>query len=120
MIARYNRLSFIWGIPGIVLQFVGLAIVIAVQPPKGRMVSSEPFRDSVAHAIWCLGFVALLAGFAYYAKAKGRSAWWCLFAFLSLIGLIVLGCLKDRGKCEEAETADEETSELSSPPPAVN
>jgi hypothetical protein len=43
-----------------------------------------------------VGTALLLAGFAYYAKAKGRHPLWCLFAFLGLIGLIVLACLKDR------------------------
>ena len=54
-------------------------------------------------AISLLGTVLLLEGFAYYAKAKGRNPAWCLMAFLSIIGLIVLACLKDRtdGPVEE-------------------
>ena len=42
------------------------------------------------------GTVLLLVGLAYYAKAKDRSAAWCLFAFLGIIGIIILACLKDK------------------------
>ncbi len=48
-----------------------------------------------------LGTIALLIGLAYYARAKGRSSWWCLFAFLSIIGLLVLACLKDHTSSEK-------------------
>jgi len=81
---RYNRISLAWGIPGILLQVVGLGI-------------EQPL-------VMVLGTVLLVVGLAYYAKAKGRSAAWCLMAVLSLIGLIVLACLKDRAK--EGESAD--------------
>ena len=39
-----------------------------------------------------------MSGLAYCAKAKGRSAKWCLMGLLSLIGLIVLACLEDLEK----------------------
>jgi len=45
-----------------------------------------------------LGTVLFIIGLCYYAKAKGRSGWWGLMGFLSLIGLIVLACLKDYNK----------------------
>ena len=53
-----------------------------------------------------LGTLFLLVGLAYYARAKGRSPWWCLFAFLSLIGLIVLACLEDRTWCSKVIKRD--------------
>jgi hypothetical protein len=81
---RYNRISLAWGISGILLQVVGLGI-------------EQPL-------VTLLGTVLLVVGLAYYAKAKGRSAAWCLMGFLSIIGLIVLVCLKDRSK--EGESAD--------------
>jgi hypothetical protein len=65
--------SLAWGIPGIVLQSAG------VEQP----------------ALLLLGTVMLIIGFCYYAKAKGRSSAWYLMGFLSIIGLIILGCLKD-------------------------
>ena len=43
----------------------------------------------------------VLVGFAYYAKAKGRNPLWCLAAFLSLIGLIILALLKDESGVDE-------------------
>ena len=76
MIAKYYNVSLALGIPGIVLQLAGgFALGFLVQ---------------------LLGTALLIAGFAYYAKAKGRNSAWCLLAFLSIIGLIVLACLKDR------------------------
>ena len=87
MIARYNRLSFVWGIPGLILQIVGNVVAQGALGP-----STAPLGLLVA----LIGTGLLLVGLAYYAVAKGRHPAWCLFAFLSIIGLIVLACLKDK------------------------
>lgn len=84
MIARYNNISLILGIPGIIIQAAG----IFTQRPL----------------VTIIGTLVLLGGFAYYALAKGRSPVWCLAAFFGLIGLIILALLKDRapgGKLSE-------------------
>lgn len=78
MIKKYNTISLAWGIPGLVLQIAGNVI-------------GQPL-------VVLVGTVFLMVGLAYYAKAKGRSPAWCLMGFLSLIGLIVLACLKDLEK----------------------
>lgn len=78
MIKKYNNVSLLVGVPGLILQAMGNI--------KGQPV------------ILLAGSILLLIGFAYYAKAKGRHPAWCLMALLSLIGLIVLGCLKDLHK----------------------
>ncbi len=85
MIKKYNDVSLATGIPGLVIQVIGY---IANQP-----------------IIIIIGTILLLFGFAYYAKAKGRHPAWCLMAFLSLIGLIVLGLLKDYAKETTGEIA---------------
>ena len=72
---KYNNISLICGIPGIVLQGAGI-------------INEQP-------ELLLLGTVLLLIGYGYYAKAKGRNFAWCLMGFLSIIGLIILGCLKD-------------------------
>lgn len=83
MIARYNNLSLALGAPGIVLQIAG------------RLLMESPEREGMGIAIGLLGTALLLVGLAFYSKAKGRHPAWCLMAFLSIIGLIVLACLKD-------------------------
>ena len=83
MIAKFNNISLAIGIPGFILQTVGAGI---------RVAGVLDFW----FLVYLLGTILLLAGLAYYAKAKGRSPAWCLFAFLSFIGLIVLFCLKDK------------------------
>jgi hypothetical protein len=85
MIKEWNQKSFYFGIPGIILQIAGR-----------MMMNSEGGKPSLGLLIALAGTGLLLAGFAYYAKAKGRHPAWCLMAFLSIIGLIVLACLKDR------------------------
>ena len=80
MISRYNNISLATGVPGIALQIVG------------RLQESLP--------VIMLGTGLLLIGFAYYAKAKGRNPAWCLAAFLSIIGLVILACLKDLSHSE--------------------
>ncbi len=77
MIKKYNNISLAWGIPGLVIQTAGFLL-----------------QDN--WEMW-LGTLLFVVGLAYYAKAKGRHPAWCLMAFLSLIGMIVLGCLKDYG-----------------------
>ena len=74
----YNNISLGLGAPGIVLQIWGNII--------GRPI------------MLILGTILLMIGLAYYAMAKGRNPAWCLMGFLSIIGLIVLGCLKDLEK----------------------
>ena len=83
MIQRYNSISLATGIPGLVLQIAGNVMI------RGQ-------GESAGMPVALIGTVLLMVGLAYYAKAKGRNPAWCLMAFLSLIGLIVLACLKDR------------------------
>lgn len=82
MIAKYNNVSLSLGAPGLILQVVG-NVLGASNPGLGGLL--------------ILGGTGLLiAGLAYYAIAKGRSGWWGLCGLLSIIGLIILACLKDR------------------------
>ena len=90
MIKEYNRKSFYFGIPGIILQFAGNIM----RDPIG-----EPTATGILISL--VGTALLITGFVFYAKAKGRHAAWSLMAFLSLIGLIVLACLKDKSATEE-------------------
>ena len=76
MIANYNNLSFVVGVPGIILQILG-----ALTPGPGLEL---------------LGTVLLTLGLAYYAMAKGRSPAWCLLGLLSIIGIVLLACLDDK------------------------
>lgn len=96
MIAKYNNISLTCGIPGIILQIAGRLI--------GQPV------------VIIAGTVLLMVGLAYYAKAKGRSPAWCLMGFLSLVGLIVLACLKDCSKNCEQTDEDRLADSLRSPP----
>jgi Ca2+/Na+ antiporter len=87
MIQEYNRKSFYFGIPGIILQL------------SGRIMANEiPKNENLGAVYIFVGTVLLLVGLLYYAKAKGRHPAWCLMAFLSFIGLIVLACLKDKSE----------------------
>jgi hypothetical protein len=92
MIAEYNTKSFVFGIPGIVLQTGGFFIHNAegVMTPMGFIIA-------------LCGTMLLLVGFIFYAKAKGRNPAWCLFGLLSIIGLIVLACLKDKSVPQASE-----------------
>ena len=78
MIKRYNNISLAWGIPSLILQV-------------GGQMAGEP-------AVAILGTVLLIIALAYYAKAKGYYPAWGLLGFLSIIGWIILGLMKDRAK----------------------
>ena len=89
MIQRHNRLSLALGIPGIALHLASIWLP-ALFGLKGAIASA------LLIVTFLLGTALLLAGLIFYAKAKGRSAWWSLFAILGIIGLVVLACLKDK------------------------
>jgi hypothetical protein len=92
MIKECNRKSFYWGIPGIILQC------------GGRNMANEIPKNANLGAIYLfVGTFLLMMGLSYYAKAKGRHPAWCLMAFLSIIGIIVLACLKDKTATENTD-----------------
>jgi len=82
MIKKFNNISLLVGIPGLILQIAGHMMRNAKQ-------------EGIGVLLLVVGTAMLLVGMVYYAKAKGRNPAWCLLAFLSFIGLIVLACLKD-------------------------
>ena len=88
MIARYNHISLLLGVPGICFEI------------GGRVATMLPNSSGATQALGLLamlvGTALLLAGFAYYAKAIGRHPAWCRTAWWSILGLIVLACLKDK------------------------
>lgn len=92
MIKRYNDISFLYGIPGVLLQIAG--------PPLSRLNSTanrvDPLMFGLGLAVVSVGTLLLVVGFAYYAKAKGHHPAWGIVALLSCVGLFVLAMLPDR------------------------
>jgi Ca2+/Na+ antiporter len=99
MIRSYARKSNI----GVVVFLVGIAVAIVA-------TNNHPHEN-----IWDnnlvlaeVGVIAAIGGWFYglwaYVRAKGRSDAWVLMAFLSVVGLIVLLCLKDKQKEGTAAT----------------
>ena len=86
MIAKHNRTSLLYGIPGALLQFPGPFLTEYCWP------EIELLPKLVAGA----GSILLLIGLSFYARAKNRSPGWCLLAFLSWFGILVLALLEDR------------------------
>jgi hypothetical protein len=97
MIAQYNRRSFVFGIPGFVLQVAGTF----QRTPDGLMTLPGA-------GLTLLGTGLLLVGLAYCAKAKGQHPAWCLLAFLSIIGLIALAILKDKAGSTQSDGEEHE------------
>jgi len=95
MDSRLNRISLLWGVPGIVGQIMGNIIMGAAQEAITALFG-------LAMLLGCT--VSLLIGLAYYAKAKGHSPWWGLMGLLSCIGILVLAVLPDRLRPELTET----------------
>ena len=85
MITRYNNISLALGAPGLILQIAGRVLAL----------TTEIGGSGLGSLLSLIGTALLIAGLSYYAIAKGRSGWWGLCGFLSLIGLIILSMLKD-------------------------
>jgi apolipoprotein N-acyltransferase len=88
MIARYNRLSFAYGVPGIAMQIAGCFMSGLGQGDVGLF----------GVVFLMFGILSLMIGLAYYAKAKGQSWAWCAAAFLSILGLLLLLLLEDKSQ----------------------
>ena len=88
MIKHYNNKSFLYFIPGMIMQVAG----IVLQGPK----DAPGEHQGLALILLLVGTVLAFIGFGYYAKAKGRSMAWGLCGFLSLVGLVILALLKDK------------------------
>jgi hypothetical protein len=106
VIPQYNTKSLLYGVPGLLLQ-IGCNIP-GILAANGHS-SASWFLELCAIGEW-VGTGLLIAGFCYYAKAKGRSGAWGLVAFLSCIGLIILVCLEDKTKNKDGSP---------SPPPTA-
>jgi hypothetical protein len=92
MIARYNKISLVWGGPGALLQLVGwtYALILASDRREPGIVNMVIVWTALS-----VGTVLWTIGLAYYAMAKGKHPAWCIMGFFCLPGLIVLACLPD-------------------------
>ncbi len=88
MIKKYNRLGLLFGISGICLHLFAVIPVI-------MLVTRPAVGEIVAAAMFLAGTALLFTGLVYYAKSKGRSGALALLGLLDLLGIIILGCLKD-------------------------
>jgi hypothetical protein len=96
MIAKYNRKSLAFGIPGILLQTGWLALIVVV---------GKPFPEWVAPLFGfslILGAMLWLVGTCYYAMAKGYQAAVGILGIFSWMGLLILFILPDKAKGQES------------------
>ena len=84
------------GCAAAILGAVGVIATFAWDAALALAALDTPWVAVVPLCGYAAGLMLLLCGLAYYADAKGRSAWWCYMAFLGVMGWIVLGCLSDR------------------------
>ncbi|MBI4612353.1 MAG: hypothetical protein HY720_01960 [Planctomycetes bacterium] len=85
-ISSLNSWSFLLGIPGIVLCFLGLVLPM-LRPDLLSVVEMGAFLVKAGTGL-------LIVGLCCYARMKGRSAAWGLLGALSIIGVIILGLIE--------------------------
>jgi hypothetical protein len=106
MIAKYNRKSLVFGIPGILLQLGWLALIVFIGLQGGS--HSKALPDWAAMMFGCsiiLGAILWLVGSCYYALAKGYSTAVGLLGIFSWIGLLILFVLPDKTKGQNHDAA---------------
>jgi len=81
MIAEYKTKTNLFILLGIVVQIAGM------------MIGTE-----IELAIRGIGSILFIIGCCFYAKGKGYNGAWGLLGLLSLIGLLILMCMKDKHK----------------------
>lgn len=94
MIKEYNRRSFYFGVPGVLIQGFGYFAEF-LNNNRAAGAGQPMIRSSV---FFLIGSIFLLIGLMYYAKAKGRNPAWSLLGFLSIIGIIILALLPDKSE----------------------
>lgn len=73
-------------------QFILLGVVLEL---AGRLLWPGTAYGETACFV---GSISFIIGCYYYAKGKCRSGYWCLLGLLSIVGLVILVCLKDRSR----------------------
>lgn len=94
MIKSYQNKSNLGILLGLLLTYGAVFLFVTA----GWRPATPEARMSFAMTVLLtrlLGAALFIWGCCMYAKGKGRSGWWGAFGLLSLIGLIVLVCLKD-------------------------
>lgn len=87
MDARRQTLGQRWIFTGLLLQAAAIITIRSVAHPS-------PIGLSAA-IVAMAGTAAYMTGLAYYAKAKGHRAAWCVLGLFSLVGLTVILALPD-------------------------
>lgn len=82
-----NLLSFVFGVPGLVLQALGSMMARSADPEV------DP---GVGLLLQLGGAVLLIIGLGFYARMKGRSGAWGLLGFLSCLGILILALIGRR------------------------
>jgi len=100
MDARLNRLSLLWGVPGLIFQTLGYIMGNA---------SADPLLALFFLLVSLAGTVLLLVGLGYYAKGKGHSPVWGLVGLLSCLGILILAVLPDKLKQDSTDIPNLDT-----------
>jgi len=74
---------------------VGLGLVLEITARVMAMRGAEPM---LAVSAFMGGAILLIWGLCMYAKGKGYSAGWGFLGLLSILGLIILVCMKDKSE----------------------
>ena len=87
MIAKYKVQTNVLILIGLAAQVIGFIGVVAGDGGAGIFIR-------LIH----LGDVLIVVGCCFYAKGKGYNGAWGLLGLLSIIGLLILICMKDKEK----------------------
>jgi hypothetical protein len=99
VIPQYNRKSMVFGVLGLFVQ-IGCAWPY-LNSPSNIKVSPPAWTWDLFRIGFIGGTIFWIVGLCYYAKAKGHDAAWGLLGSICCIGLLILGCFKDRSKTLE-------------------
>ncbi|MGD9125803.1 MAG: hypothetical protein PVH19_00355 [Planctomycetia bacterium] len=117
MIKKYKNIGILTGAPGAILHTIGNVkgtdILTEARGCPQFLPSQQIPLFLVSIFAFIVGGILLTVSFAYFAKAKKRSPWWCLwafwslFGFLVLIGIVVMMLLADHDVGEEGGNEEE-------------
>ena len=99
MIAKYRRKALVFGVPGLLMQVVSTAGIVLLNYMAARAGHApDEWISNLLTVGYYGGTLVLIIGLCEYADAKGQSRIWAAFAIASVVGLVILLCLKDKTK----------------------
>ncbi len=98
MIAKYKTKAFVWSVPGMIMQGLGIAGMLAEKQATEEM---DPVFAAIL--LFFIGTALLVFGLYFYTLAKNQRPAWSLAGLAGLPGFLAVHFLSDNNRAQPAK-----------------